>query len=129
MGRAVAAAPALFLTLWNQTVPYGTMSVQRRPRIPDDLAAHIDRVRGHVPFETWVRFALGEYIETFCDAQQGRGRSMSYGGAVLTELACSDLFQLNLKEFDMAVAEARGYVVAELDRQAVEDEHDDPDVI
>lgn len=105
------------------------MSVQRRPRLPDDLSAAIDKARGRIPFESWVRDALYDHLTFFCETPRGRREGMSHGGAVLTELACSDLFQLNLKEFDAAVAEARAYVVAELDLQAREAEHDDPDVI
>lgn len=100
------------------------MSVQRRPRITDELAVDIDRVRGRVPFEAWVRDALAEYVAIFGEPQTGGRKHMTYGGALLAELACGDLFQLDLKAFDAAVAEARAYVTAELDRQAVEDEHE-----
>lgn len=101
------------------------MSVQRRPRISDELAADIDAARGREPFESYVRNAIAEYLHFFHKPHSGLRDTMTYEGALLALIACSDVFQLDLKAFDVAVAEARAYVVAELDRQAVEDEHDD----
>lgn len=102
------------------------MTAQRRPRIPDELSTALDKERGKVAFELFVREALWDYLDTFCSHNsENPNRGSTWQATLMKGLLFSEAFQLNLKEWDAAVAEAREACVRELDQQALEDEHDE----
>ena len=130
MPGAVPAAPGRLLTVWYHMVPSGAMSAKRRPRIPDELSAAIDKARGKWPFELFVREALWQHLEIFhSHNKENPHRGSTWEATLLTNLLFSEAFQLDLKMWDAAVAEAREACERELYQQAIEDGHSDPDVI
>jgi hypothetical protein len=54
----------------------------RRPRVPKELAARIDAVRGQVPFERFVRGMLEAYFDAVAAADEQRERDLDVGPPV-----------------------------------------------
>lgn len=98
------------------------MSVQRRPRIPDDQARDIDQLRGREPFESFVRNALDEYIQ-INSVVAGPGRiRWATGPEKLRNHISSDFWNANGKQFKADADEALRMWSDTLDEFAREDE-------
>lgn len=101
------------------------MNTQRRPRIPDNLADDVDQLRGREPFESFIREAVAWYVHINSRVAGKGSVRWATGGEKLYNLIASDFWNGDEKQFMADVDEALALWAAELDRQAVEDEHDD----
>lgn len=106
-------------------VPFGTMPVQRRPRIPDQLTRDIDQLRGREPYESFVRNALDWYVQIMGTvAGKGRMRAAT-GPEILMHLIANDFWNADQEQFKADVDEALRMWGEKLDEFAVDQEFDE----